>query len=426
MKSCKTTFVAFTTLLISSTTLVFSQCNTNTSICTPGIVGPFDFNTPGVPVSTCLDFIGPSVSYITLNITTGGSLEMLIDANDSTGFIDVAVFNIPPGLDPCVAILDSTNEIGCNYASNSSGCNQFGTAFPCPSSVPAPVVSAGDELMIVVENWSGTSFNFTLELGNGAQTGPPSATINPPSYMVTSDPPQTLTAANGGGTWTASCGACIVDSTGAFDPAIAGIGTHTVCYDIGASPCDAQDCIDVSVGAILGIEVSTVDISCSHNEVLLEWHTNQETNCSHFTIEKGGEAMDFEYVGTVNAHGNSSEPFDYQYNDPFDYTNSYYRLSEVDFSGNVHPVGVYYTSCNRPDIGLYPNPANDKITLSYNHFHIPQTHIYLYDNTGRLIQEKAASQSGETVIQLADLSPQVYTIKMSDNEKDRFVRFTKI
>jgi hypothetical protein len=158
--------------------LTYSQCNTNTSICDVGTAGPFAFNTPGTPVSTCLDFFGPSVSYITLYITTGGPLEMLIDANATNGFIDVAVFNVPTGIDPCIAIQNNANEIGCNYASNSSGCNQFGTTFGCPSSVPAPTVNAGDELMIVVENWSGASFTFNLQLGTGAQTGPPNATIS--------------------------------------------------------------------------------------------------------------------------------------------------------------------------------------------------------------------------------------------------------
>ena len=105
---------------------VDAQCNTNISICTPGTVGPFNFNIPGPPVSTCLDFFGPSVSYITLYITQSGPLNLLIDANATTGFIDVAIFNVPAGQDPCVAIQNNANEIGCNYASNAGGCNQFG------------------------------------------------------------------------------------------------------------------------------------------------------------------------------------------------------------------------------------------------------------------------------------------------------------
>src|SRR5690606_27386405 len=131
------------------------------SICTPGTAGPFGFVNPGAAVSTCLDWFGPNTGYILLNITSSGPLNMLINGNATTGFLDVAVFNIPNGVAPCTAIQNTANQIGCNYASASSGCNQFGTSFPCASSVPAPMVSAGQTLMIVVENWSGSSSTFT-------------------------------------------------------------------------------------------------------------------------------------------------------------------------------------------------------------------------------------------------------------------------
>lgn len=48
----------------------------------------------------------------------------------------------------------------------------------------------------------------------------------------------TMTAASGGGTWSATCGSCINSSTGSFDPATA--GTFTVTYSI-AGTCTAVD-----------------------------------------------------------------------------------------------------------------------------------------------------------------------------------------
>ena len=179
-----------------------AQCNTNTSICTAGNVGPFTFVTPGPWVSTCLDFFGPNMGYIILHITTSGPLNMLIDGNSSSGFLDVAVFNIPNGQSPCTAIQNTSNQIGCNYASASSGCNQFGTSFPCSSSVPAPMVTAGQEIVIVVENWSGSSSSFTMQLApGGAQTGLPNPAITPAGpFCVTSGSTQ-LIAADMGGTW---------------------------------------------------------------------------------------------------------------------------------------------------------------------------------------------------------------------------------
>lgn len=232
--------------ILFMTTKSYSQCNTNTSICASGTAGPFNFVTPGTAVSTCLDFFGPNVGYIILHITTSGPLNMLIDGNAASGFLDVAVFNIPAGQAPCTAIQNTANQIGCNYASASSGCNQFGTSFPCTSSIPAPFVTAGQDLMIVVENWSGTSSNFTLSLSpTGAQSGPPNPAITPAGPFCTTSAPVQLIAADMGGTWSGPG----VSATGVFNPATAGVGTHTINYAIGNAPCNAASSTTITVNA---------------------------------------------------------------------------------------------------------------------------------------------------------------------------------
>lgn len=220
-------------------------CNTNTTICTPGIAGPFGFSTPGTPVGSCLDWIGLSYAYVVLYITQSGPLEMLLDGNSATGFLDVAIFNVPNGVDPCDAIENPANEISCNYASSSSGCNQIGTYFPCASSVPSPMVNAGDVLMIVVENWSNASTNFTLQLAPSpaAQTGPPDPAITPVGPLCTTDPALQLNAVDMGGTWTGPG----VSASGMFNPASVGPGTYTINYSIGSGPCQANSSTSITV-----------------------------------------------------------------------------------------------------------------------------------------------------------------------------------
>jgi gliding motility-associated-like protein len=254
MKNIKSLLV---TLLFSFSFFIFfltttgtqsanAQCNTNTSICATGTAGPFTFVNPGPVVSSCLDFFGPNMGYIILHITSSGPLNMLIDGNSNSGFLDVAVFNIPNGQSPCTAIQNASNEIGCNYASSSSGCNQFGTSFPCSASVPAPIVTAGQEIMILVENWSGSSNNFTLSLSpTGAQSGPPNPAITPAGpFCVTSGSTQ-LIAADMGGTWSGPG----VSASGVFNPASAGIGTHTINYSVGVAPCNASSSTTITVNS---------------------------------------------------------------------------------------------------------------------------------------------------------------------------------
>ncbi|MFN3917257.1 MAG: PKD domain-containing protein [Flavobacteriales bacterium] len=233
-------------IVFSITVNASAQCNTNTSICSQGTAGPFGFVPPGPPVGTCLDWIGPNIGYIILYVTQSGPLNLLIDGNSAFGCLDVAIFNIPQGVNPCTATQNNANQIGCNYASNCDGCNQFGFTFPgCLSSVPAPNVTAGQVLMIVVENWSASSTSFTLQLGPppGAQTGVPNPTINPVNNPCVFDPAFQLTSTNPGGTW-AGPG---TSPAGMFNPATAGVGTHNITYTLGTAPCQGTAQIQITV-----------------------------------------------------------------------------------------------------------------------------------------------------------------------------------
>src|SRR5690606_6164212 len=232
-------------------TKLSAQCNVQASICQSGTAGPFVFSTPGTSVGTCLDWIGDSAAYIILYITQGGPLNLLIDGDVNTGFLDVAIFNIPAGMAPCTSILNTANQLGCNYADFANGCVQFGSSFPCNSSVPAPNVAAGDVIMIVVENWSdgntsggAPSNNFTLSLHPiGAQSGVPDVEITDPGFMCFNDTPSQLAVSHLGGVWSGSG----VSSSGMFDPSLAGIGTHTINYTLGADPCISSTNIEITV-----------------------------------------------------------------------------------------------------------------------------------------------------------------------------------
>lgn len=234
---------------------ILAQCNVESTVCQDGPSVNFPFiNTGGAYAggsfvnAGCATGAGGQHIYgfITMNITTSGPLNLLINGNANNGFVDVAVFNIPPGVAPCDAVLNPANAIGCNFASQSGGCVQFGNAFPCGSTVPAPNVSAGQEIMIVAQSWSaGTSTSFNLQLGPppGAQSGAPSAIISPAGPFCTSDNPFQLIADNLGGNWTGNG----VSPTGMFNPALAGAGTHTINYSIGVPPCQDEQQIDVVV-----------------------------------------------------------------------------------------------------------------------------------------------------------------------------------
>lgn len=245
---------------ILTTFSIYSQCNVQASVCESNSLSQsFNFTNVGSAYAGgsfadagCSTGAGGNHSYgfITLYITQSGPLNLLVSGNASTGFIDVAIFQVPPGNDPCTAIQSSSNAIGCNFADFSSGCVQFGSEFGCQSIVDAPYVNAGDEILIVVQNYtSGTSTSFNLQLSdNGAQTGQPNASINPNSLgpFCSTDGLMQIEATNMGGIWSGAG----MQANGFFNPAVAGVGTHTINYAIGVAPCNSSSSAQITVGSV--------------------------------------------------------------------------------------------------------------------------------------------------------------------------------
>ena len=79
------------------------------------------------------------------------------------------------------------------------------------------------------------------------------ATINDMNVICAGQGFITMTAAETGGTWSASCGTCIDPVTGSFNIAAAGIGDWTVTYTT-TGPCPDTDNSTVSVVSCLGID----------------------------------------------------------------------------------------------------------------------------------------------------------------------------
>lgn len=417
--------IAFLALLI----LPFhgmTQCSTATTICSQGTAGPFGFNAPSPTSSTCLDFYGPGYAYIVLYITQSGPLQMLIEGNASGGFLDVAIFNVPAGIDPCVAIQNMANQISCNYASNSSGCNQIGNYFSCPSTVSSPMVSAGDKLMIVVENWSGASTDFTLQMAPSpaAQSGPGNATINPPSSTVyTSTSPFQMTAVDNGGAWSGPG----VTSSGVFDPSINGSGTYTITHVLGTPPCDATATYQLTVEPVLAVEMKSVEVSCKNeDEVEVIWETEVQTNCHYFSVERSRDGFDFEVVDEVDGHGTNNEPLKYVSTVWSDPAYAYYRLVEVDFNGSKTPFGPYFVDCGKDEFKVYPNPTNQLLHVELTGFQLDQSTITLYDNRGTVVLTEQANISGEQELSLNRIDPGVYIILVEDLQHKKMEKVIKM
>lgn len=371
-----------------------SGCNTDNSICTSGVAGPFGFGTAGTDPNDCLAWLSSSqYSYIILYITQSGPLNILIEGDQTSGFLDVSIYNIPNGQSPCTSLIPA-NMIGCNFASSASGCNEFGTSFGCASTVPAPNVTAGQQLMIIVEDYAdGASSNYTLELAPApaAQTGPPDPTITNVGPFCSNDAAVQLTAANMGGDWTGPG----VSLTGLFDPALAGPGTHTITYSIGQAPCNGTATTTIVVNALPTVTFNSPSI-CSGQSITLTatpsiaggtyaWNPSGSTQT--ITVSPT-TTTNYSLVYTLN--GCSSAPA----------TGTVTVTPFPPFT----PTGTNPTICNASDgfITISGLTASTNYTVSYT-------------DDGVIIGPAAMVSNGSGVITLTNLNSGTYTaITISD------------
>jgi hypothetical protein len=242
---------------LASQVNVKAQCAVQaTQACTGTILAAsFSSFDAGISGATSCGLGTGDAGFIVLNVGTSGTLNLVVDGSATTGYIDVAIFNVPSGEDPCVAATVSANELSCNYAASSVGCAGFGnvSGICAGATIAGPTVSMGDRIIIIIDNYSGSAVTYDVQMydnaGNpvnttngdnngttGADVGIPEADIGDVTLCPTSGPTQVPNSADydgdglpnaGGGTWT---GSPFVDANGLFNPSASGIGTFSVTY----------------------------------------------------------------------------------------------------------------------------------------------------------------------------------------------------
>jgi len=153
----------------------------------------------------------------------------------------------------------------------------------------------------------------------------------------------------------------------------------------------------------LPIILANFGATLNEGVVDLSWTTSLEINSDHFAILRSANAgADWEVIGTVPAHGNSSVSVNYSFADgkPVQGT-AEYRLRMVDRDGayKYSEVKTIRTGAVT-SVSVYPNPARDFVNVTLGNAS-GFTLIRLYNQGGQLLQEKSLNNPGGTIVPLA-------------------------
>jgi hypothetical protein len=158
------------------------------------------------------------------------------------------------------------------------------------------------------------------------------------------------------------------------------------------------------LGATL-LPVLLVDFTAELNadkSIGLNWETTQESNSSHFDVERSQNGSDWTTIGTVQAQGNSATTTDYNFTDEMPAAGiNYYRLSMVDRDGRYaySDVKIIRTASLVNNISFYPNPARDYVNVSLGQASAQtEVTIRLISQNGQVLMEKKAGSANGTTV----------------------------
>jgi trimeric autotransporter adhesin len=166
---------------------------------------------------------------------------------------------------------------------------------------------------------------------------------------------------------------------------------------------------------VLPIRLSSFLVQKIDNSAKISWATEQETNTSHFIIERSVDGRTWNTIATVAAAGNSSSRVTYNAYDnaPIKGIN-YYRLKQVDkdakFEYSAVRTALFKTNYTAQ---VTPNPAKDFINLYINKLGNQAATIQLLNTEGKIVYSTVSSQSN-LQISTAGISQGLYFVKVID------------
>lgn len=189
---------------------------------------------------------------------------------------------------------------------------------------------------------------------------------------------------------------------------------------------------DVSVSEITGVSAACVgdalpvkwisfEAKRNGKDALLTWQTSNESNCSHYTIERSSDGSSFLPIGSTLCYNNSGNNM-YRYTDIQPGAGKYYyRVRQHDLDGKTSLTPIRSVAFDQQQlITVSPNPAHDYFTIESS---LVIEKIVMMDMQGRKVKEPAPAPGNKYAIN--DLPAGIYIISITAGNSVNIVRLVK-
>lgn len=173
----------------------------------------------------------------------------------------------------------------------------------------------------------------------------------------------------------------------------------------------------------LPVELVSFAANCDENKtVSVNWTTASEHNSAYYTVEKSRDGLNWIFVATKVAAGNSSQLINYSVSETPDISGTiYYRLTQVDVDGASKVYDIVSTNCLMDQqlyFLAYPNPSKGQFTVKIENVVGGKNALVITDIQGKLIEEQSLYlETGTTVVKMnpVGLQPGVYLLQFIQN-----------
>ncbi len=189
------------------------------------------------------------------------------------------------------------------------------------------------------------------------------------------------------------------------------VNLKIICATITASP--------------LPIELLSFTAAPKENSVKTQWCTASEINNDFFTLERSVDATSFEGIAIIDGAGNSTYRREYSYMDRSPLSGlSYYRLKQTDFDGQYSYSDIVPVKFNGRGFVVFPNPANNKITILGEQNRERRIKVQILDLSGRIVLEQEIefdeNNSNKFELDVSPFARGVYTL-ICTSQSENFV-----
>lgn len=185
--------------------------------------------------------------------------------------------------------------------------------------------------------------------------------------------------------------------------------------------------IRITTPEALPVKLVSFTAQKQNNSTLLQWQTTNEVNNNYFSIERSPDSKIFTSIGHKPAT-NSVLRSNYSFVDeaPINGIN-YYRLKQVDKDGKFtysNIISVDFSS-NAGTFGVYPNPANNTINITFPSIN-KTSDIILYDASGKeVVHEQLALNINSKQINVSKMPAGVYNVVLVQDGKQQTIKVVK-